>query len=82
MLRLVDNHDGWQSSSADSLARVNELLRSDHSYELVLLGSGFGIEERAQLSEIIQNRQLNTKLVDHFGGGSGLLYSEVMRALG
>lgn len=80
MDRLVNKQDGWRSSKAENQARVMELL-AVREYDLILLGAGFGPEERAVIERQLAERQHHTKIVTHFGGGSGLLYSEVSMAL-
>lgn len=51
------------------------------SYDLVLIGSGLA-PEREQLLEVeLKKQRPEIPVVYHFGGGSGLLYTEIKRAL-
>jgi len=78
--RVVNKQEGWTGERAPDLAAAQDhLLREE--FDLVLLGAGTGAEERAALQQLIDERKLKTRLVDHFGGGSGLLYAEVMETL-
>lgn len=79
--RLVNKQDGWSGDRAPNLSTASEQLQAEE-YDFVLLGAGTGSEERAALQEIIDVRKLKTRLIDHFGGGSGLLYAEVIEKLG
>lgn len=80
MDRLVNKQDGWRSSKAESLARLEEMLHQD-SYDVILLGAGFGLAERAIVEAQLEAQKQKTKVIDHFGGGSGLLYAEISMAL-
>lgn len=79
--RVVNKHDGWTGERAPDLETARKKV-SEGDFDVVLLGSGTGAEERVVLQAIIAGRNLQTVLVDHFGGGSGLLYAEVVEAVG
>ncbi|MCZ4222233.1 hypothetical protein [Pedobacter rhodius] len=49
--------------------------------DLVLLGNGINHEEEVQLKGKILALMPNVKIIQHYGGGSGLLYGEIMMAL-
>ena len=78
MDRLVNKQEGWRGLRAPDLATAKALV-SEHSIDLVLLGAGTGAAERAVLAELTAGKP--TKYVNHYGGGSGLLYAEVTAAL-
>ena len=54
-------------------------LRKDFS--LVLLGSGIQEESEAELCAFFKKQNPNIVIVQHYGGGSGLLKSEILLAL-
>lgn len=80
MDRLVERQEGWSSSTAAKLSTVFDLLGNEH-FDLLLLGAGFAEAEQREIEALIEEKKLPTKVVNHYGGGSGLLYSEIMMAL-
>ena len=54
-------------------------LRKDFS--LVLLGSGIQEESESNLCTFFNKQYPNIVIVQHYGGGSGLLKSEILLAL-
>lgn len=81
MDRLVEKRPDWSSSTAADLPSVVKLLTRER-FKLLLLGAGFAEAEQQEIEALIKEKGLPTKVVKHYGGGSGLLYSEIMMALG
>lgn len=82
MDRLVANHaDDWQSFTAPDLGTARQML-ARHTINVVLLGAGTGEAEHVELQAVVEAAAKPTKFVYHYGGGSGLLYTEVAQALG
>ena len=54
-------------------------IRKDFS--LVLLGSGIQEQSEIDLCTFFRNQNPNISIVQHYGGGSGLLKSEILVAL-
>ncbi len=80
MDRLVNQQADWTSFTADSVTTAIQYLKKE-DYDIVLLGAGIGPSETAQLQAVINNKASAPKLVNHYGGGSGLLYTEIKMAL-
>lgn len=80
MSRLVDQRSDWRSSKVDSPARLLESV-GQQDYDLILLGAGFGPEERAALEDRLAKEGKHARIITHFGGGSGLLFTEIALAL-
>ena len=78
--RLVNKEEGWEGVRAADLETAREHLRNGR-FDVILLGAGTGDEERAELRKVIDETEQQTIMIDHYGGGSGLLYAEVMEAL-
>ena len=81
MDRLVGKHEAsWTSHRAadleTALAKLAEL-----PIDVVLLGAGTDTAEREVLEAAIAKVAGTTKIVAHYGGGSGLLYAEIHQAL-
>ncbi|RAJ82252.1 hypothetical protein CLV59_104477 [Chitinophaga dinghuensis] len=74
--RLMNSHSGWQGDIALSLEEGLQQL-SDKTYDGVLLGVGVTPEDEATISAAIEKQQLPTRIIRHYGGGSGLLENEV-----
>lgn len=80
MDRLVNKNPDWRSLSAANLATARKLVQEEN-VDLVLLGAGTGKEERSVLEEDILAHNKPTRLINHYGGGSGLLLAEVTGAM-
>lgn len=78
--RVVNKHEGWTGLRAASLDEAQAIVQ-DQAIDVVLLGAGTGVTERQALTETITRNNQQTILIDHYGGGSGLLYAEVMNGL-
>ncbi len=74
--RLINSHSGWQGTIALSLEEGLQHL-SEKNYDGVLLGVGVTGEDEAVISQAIKQQQLPTRIIRHYGGGSGLLENEV-----
>jgi DNA-binding NtrC family response regulator len=80
MNRLVNQREGWQGQSAADFTEAKAML-SKEEFDLVLMGAGVSEQEEEELKSACANLTYQPKLVRHYGGGSGLLYSEVLLAL-
>lgn len=75
ILRLLNSKPGWQGTlafSAEEAISQSKLV----SFDIVLVCAGFSAEETQQLQT-----SFKAPVVQHYGGGSGLLYAEVCEAL-
>lgn len=80
MDRLVNKQAGWQGQVAGDLAAARSAVLTE-DFDVVLLGAGTGATERMALQADLDAAEKQTFLIDHYGGGSGLLYAEVMEVL-
>lgn len=78
--RLINANPKWQATACltdeDALA-----ICSRQSFDLVLIGGGVNEDEETHLRAEIDKRQPGAKIIQHFGGGSGLLATEINMAL-
>ncbi|WP_316747763.1 hypothetical protein [Pedobacter gandavensis] len=51
------------------------------SFDLVLMGAGLAPEAEKELEQDLNRINPETPVVYHFGGGSGLLFTEIKQAL-
>lgn len=80
MLRLLNSQDEWDGVVADSCDEATCLFQKQQ-FDLVLLGNGLTTTEEAQLRQQFSLQQPNIVVVEHYGGGSGLLAGEIRQAL-
>ena len=81
MNRLLNARPEWKGISVCSDEEAISILKAQ-DVDLVLLGNGISPEcEKVLRSDIIALKP-QIKIIQHYGGGSGLLYGEIMTALG
>ena len=80
VLRLINQNDDRIADAAITDEEAKNLF-SLNLYDLVLLGGGLdeSSEKKLRLYFITLNPEI--KIVQHYGGGSGLLYGEIKNAL-
>ena len=78
--RLINTDPSLNATTANTLEQAITILKSAY-FDLVLVGSGLSADEEAELSAIVQNMRQNIPVVFHYGGGSGLLFTEIRQAL-
>jgi DNA-binding response OmpR family regulator len=76
ILRLLNNKADWTGTGAFSADEALGLGKSV-LFDVVLLGAGLSEVESKQIQD-----HFTVPVVQHYGGGSGLLYAEVYEALG
>jgi hypothetical protein len=80
MLRLLNAHEGWTGFVADSPESAHQLFQ-EHRVDVVLLGNGLSKAEEQALRVAFTTQQPTISIVEHYGGGSGLLENEIRQAL-
>ncbi|KAA5532455.1 hypothetical protein F0919_16845 [Taibaiella lutea] len=80
VVRLINNHENWFGKGTDTIDEAKDEL-GNTKYEIVLLGCGIEPEGEQDLRSYIENRFPQVTIVQHYGGGSGLLSGEIMEAL-
>ena len=76
ILRLINSKPEWNGSSAFSAAEAIEKSKII-DLNVVLLGAGLTEQEAVDLQAYF-----TIPVIQHYGGGSGLLYAEIYQALG
>lgn len=81
VIRLVNNNPQWNATPAltDEAALA---VCNTQQFDLVLLGGGISPTEEHALRQQLALCQPNTRIIQHYGGGSGLLTTEINMALG
>jgi DNA-binding NtrC family response regulator len=80
IIRLVNNNEKWNATGTGDDEKAIELFHQ-HKFDLVLLGSGINNEAENKLRRIFTHQDPEIRIIQHFGGGSGLLSNEIEAAL-
>lgn len=80
ILRLIRNKPQWQGTGTEPGDHALNLIKNGN-YDLVLLGAGIHPEEDVQFRKELAQYQPNVPIIQHYGGGSGLLFAEIYQAL-
>ena len=78
--RLINNNPKWQATACLTDGEALSACERQ-AFDLVLIGGGVDENEEAYLRAEIGKRWPGTKIVQHYGGGSGLLATEINMAL-
>ena len=81
MNRLLNARPEWKGICVCSDEEAISILESQE-VDLILLGNGIDSVVEEILKKNILSIQPKVKIIQHYGGGSGLLYGEIMTALG
>ncbi|PUZ22460.1 hypothetical protein GA0116948_10956 [Chitinophaga costaii] len=74
--RLLNSHEHWKGLSVTSNAAALSAIEQT-PYNIVLLCAGIPAAEEDTLRQALLQRQPQVIIAQHYGGGSGLLESEV-----
>lgn len=80
VLRLVNNNAAWSATGAATDEEAIALFTSQY-FKLVLLGGGIEQESEDRLCAAFKTHRPDIIIVQHYGGGSGLLAAEIYQAL-
>ncbi len=80
VLRLINCNDDWNAQGTTEVNDAIELFKKN-KFDLVLLGGGIDVKSELKLREIFASIDPDIKIIQHWGGGSGLLQNEIISAL-
>ena len=80
VVRLVNNNPEWIGTGAVTDEEAIEKFHHHH-FDVVLLTNGIGSGEEKKLRKIFTHQYTDITIIQHYGGGSGLLQSEIREAL-
>ncbi len=80
IVRLINNNPDWHATGAVTDDEALSAFRQQ-SFKLVLLGSGIPKASEDQLRAAFTAQNAGIIIVQHYGGGSGLLAAEIYQAL-
>lgn len=74
--RVIENNEGWKADIQTDENTSYDDIRNKQ-FDIVLLSSGLEEQFEKDIKEFCENLDKNIKIIDHYGGGSGLLKNEV-----
>ena len=80
VIRLINNNPEWNGFGTMHDTEAMQLF-TQNNFTIVLLGNGIEPHEETQLRQFFTTQNPAIKIVQHYGGGSGLLTSEILIAL-
>jgi hypothetical protein len=81
VIRLVNNNPDWNATGCITDEEAISAF-DKQTFALVLLGGGIEEPSEDKLCAYIRATNPDIKIVQHYGGGSGLLSAEIYEALG
>jgi DNA-binding NtrC family response regulator len=80
VVRLINSNEDWYGVGVMNDEEAKEMF-TQKKFSMVLLGSGIQKESETNLCSFFKRKNPNIAVVQHYGGGSGLLKSEILVAL-
>lgn len=74
--RIIENHEGWQADIQNDETVFYDYIK-ENQVDIVLLSSGLEEQFEKDIKIFCENLDKEVKVIDHYGGGSGLLKNEV-----
>ncbi|MEN4762282.1 hypothetical protein ABEG63_18280 [Chryseobacterium sp. C39-AII1] len=74
--RIIENNEGWTAEIQSNENFCYEYIKHNQ-VDIVLLSSGLDEEFENNMKTFCENLDKDVKVIDHYGGGSGLLKNEV-----
>lgn len=80
VVKLINNTTEWQAIGTDIEETAMNLF-TENNINIVLFGTGITEESEAVLRTFFVQHNPAIIMIQHYGGGSGLLSNEIMQAL-
>ncbi|WP_415328149.1 hypothetical protein [Chryseobacterium sp. MMS23-Vi53] len=74
--RIIENNEGWNAEIQSDENFCYEYIK-ENQVDIVLLSSGLEEQFEKDIKVFCENLDKEIKVIDHYGGGSGLLKNEV-----
>ncbi|MEM9544859.1 MAG: hypothetical protein AAGA77_02745 [Bacteroidota bacterium] len=80
VVRLVNSREDW---TGEGICRVEDLEHKlqEKDFNILLLGAGIDSTEEFGIRAMVNVTSPSTQIIQHYGGGSGLLYNEIQAVL-
>ncbi|RFZ90292.1 hypothetical protein D0C36_21070 [Mucilaginibacter conchicola] len=80
VVRLINNKPEWKATGCETdESAINAFEATKHA--VVLIGAGVDADSERHLRQTFTGIHPQVKIVQHYGGGSGLLFAEIYGAL-
>ena len=80
VLRLINKNDDWEAKGSLEDSEAIRLF-DDYNFDIVLLSSGISENCEEILCNYFRDKKPGIIIIQHYGGGSGLLSNEILQAL-
>ncbi|MFZ0597853.1 MAG: hypothetical protein WAM46_12805 [Flavobacterium sp.] len=80
LLRLVNAYENWNAVGFNDENEAQQYFQN-HKIDIVLLSSGIEDHVEKEFTSFCLKNQPDVEIIEHFGGGSGLLKSEIEHRL-
>lgn len=80
VIRLINSNDNWNGVGMLCDEKAKQVFMQTN-FSIVLLGPGIEQERESELRSYFTKVNPTIKIVQHYGGGSGLLQSEILSAI-
>ncbi|MFH7018499.1 hypothetical protein [Flavobacterium sp. FlaQc-47] len=80
LLRLVNAYENWNAVGFNDENEAQQYFQN-HKIDIVLLSSGIEDHVEKEFTSFCLKNQPDVEVIEHFGGGSGLLKSEIEHRL-
>jgi DNA-binding NtrC family response regulator len=80
VIRLINSRENWTGKGVSDIAAAINLIR-ESPFNIILLGCGIPEPEELQFKDYLRLTHPAIKVIQHYGGGSGLLFNEILEAL-
>lgn len=81
LLRIIHKNENWTAKAAMTDEEAIALFDT-HQFDIVLLSSGIDEASEQMLRSSFQSKDPAIPVIQHYGGGSGLLSNEITQVLG
>jgi hypothetical protein len=81
VVRLINQNEQWEGLGTNSDEELKELC-TNTSVDLVLFGPGIEEKNERDIRSFLSSNHPKIQIIQHYGGGSGLLSTEIWEALG
>jgi DNA-binding response OmpR family regulator len=80
VVRLINKNEQWEAKSTLDDAEAIKLFDT-FDFDIVLLTNGISENCEDSLCLYFKDKKPSIKIIQHYGGGSGLLSNEILQAL-
>ena len=80
VLRIINKSENWIAQGTQTDEEAISLF-DQQKFDIVLLCGGIAEESEAALRTVFTEKDPEIIIIQHYGGGSGLLSNEIMHAL-